>query len=148
MTAATSADIPAGDQPAAPTAAAPSDPGLIASAEALWHDLRGLAHDYLRIAALETQRAGESLVAIVIFGIVTGILLVSAWLGLAAALVLWLISLGWHGSLALLLAVAINLAGAAGFVFAIRTRSRNLRFPATIASLRPNHDALTTAEPR
>ncbi len=137
MTAATSADIPSSEQPAPSSSAPAVDPGLLASAEALWHDLSGLAHDYLRLAALEAQRAGESLVSIIVFGIVTGLLVVSAWLGLAGALVLWLIGIGWHASLAMLLAVVINLAGAAGFVFAIRAKSHNLRFPAIVNSLRP-----------
>lgn len=139
---------PLGEQPATPSAPAPAaDPGLLASAEALWHDLLALGHDYLRLAALETQRAGESLVSIVLFGIVAGLLVVSAWLGLAGALVLWLIdSRGWNGSLAMLLAVIINLGGAFGFVMAIRAKSKNLRFPATVNSLRPNRDKRSATE--
>ena len=83
MDTAPAASPPSGEQPAAPAAPPPAaDPGLLASAEALWQDLRALGHDYLRLVALEAQRAGESLVSIVVFGIVVGLLVVSAWLGL------------------------------------------------------------------
>ena len=62
-------------------------------ARLLWHDLRGLAHDHFELAALETQRAGESLVAMVVAGMLVPGLLLSAWLGLLSAAVLALISL-------------------------------------------------------
>ena len=111
--------------------------GLIDNASALWVDLKGLAHDHLELAALETRRAGESLVSIVAYGVVVGVLGVSAWLGLAAALVLWLIDRGVPASGALILAVLVNLAGAFGFVLAIRRTSQALRFPATVRALKP-----------
>ncbi|MEO8135960.1 MAG: phage holin family protein [Betaproteobacteria bacterium] len=142
------ASASAGGQPATPAAPPPpTAPGLMESVEALWHDLLGLGGDYLRLAALETQRAGESLVAIVVFGIVVGVLVVSAWLGLAGALVLWLMENGVNGSLAMLAAVLFNLAGAFGFVLAIRAKSYNLRFPATVKSLGPNRDKPIAVEP-
>ena len=68
--------------------------------------LRGLAHDRLELAALETQRAGESLVAMVVAGMLVAGLLLSAWLGLLGAAILALTSLGVMATgSALLLAV-------------------------------------------
>jgi len=65
--------------------AASSDPGRRAAvaqeAKLLWQALRGLAHDRLEIAALETQRAGESLVAMVVAGMLVAGLVLGAWLG-------------------------------------------------------------------
>ncbi|MBP6584014.1 MAG: hypothetical protein KA204_11255 [Chromatiaceae bacterium] len=60
--------------------AASSDPGRRAAvpqeATLLWQALCGLAHDRLELAALETQRAGESLVAMVVAGmLVAGLVL-------------------------------------------------------------------------
>jgi len=127
-------------------ARAAHDAGLIDNGRALWNDLRGLAHDQLRLAALEAQRAGESLVAIVAYGIVVGVLLAGAWLGAAIAFVLWLVGLGVGASAALLVAVLINLAGAVAFAVAIRRRSRYLRFPATVRSLAPVDEAAAAAE--
>jgi len=113
------------------------EPGLIDNAAALWTDLKGLAHDHLELAALETKRAGESLVSIVVFGIVIAILVVSAWMGLVAALVLWLISIDLHPALAVLIGVAINLVGAAALVLLIKSRAEALKFPATVRALKP-----------
>jgi len=128
-----------GSVPAQPPAAdtgAPA-PGLIDNAAALWGDLKGLAHDHLELAALETRRAGESLVSIVAYGIVVGVLLVSAWLGLIAALVLWLVDRGVAASAAVLLAVLVNLVGAGVLVLLIKRTSQALKFPATVRALKP-----------
>jgi hypothetical protein len=40
------------------------DSGVLEDARLLWHELRGLSHDRFRLAALETQRAGDGLVMI------------------------------------------------------------------------------------
>ncbi|MGH9578582.1 MAG: hypothetical protein ACRD3R_14175, partial [Terriglobales bacterium] len=58
-------------------AAASHDAGPLENALALWHDLKCLAHDLLRLATLEARRAGESLVAILAYGIVVGVLVSS-----------------------------------------------------------------------
>lgn len=114
-----------------------SDPGFVDNAVAAWNDLKALAHDHLELAALETKRAGESLVMIVVFGIVAAILLVTAWMGLVAALVLWLATLDLSVWLAVLIGVVVNLAAAGGLVFAIKARTTALRFPATVRALKP-----------
>ncbi len=66
--------------PGAPT----SNPGVLESAQALWSDMRELAHAHLQLAALETQRAGRSLVNMVVCAVAAAMLLVGAWLGLMA----------------------------------------------------------------
>jgi hypothetical protein len=52
-----------------------------------------LAHDQLTLAALEARLAGRSLATIV--AAVMTVLLITAWLGLVCAVVLWL--LNWRG---------------------------------------------------
>lgn len=121
---------------AGPGTAAPHDPGFLENASGLWDDLRGLAHDHLQLAALETQRAGKSLVDMVIYAVAAAILVVTAWLGLMAAGVLWLIDFGLNASLALLLVVALNIAAACILLVMIRRSSEHLRFPATVRSLK------------
>lgn len=111
------------------------EPGLLASVEVLWQDVRGIAHEHLQLAALETQRAGRSLVWLLVYGILACVLMLGAWVGALAALVLWLISIGLAASAALLLAAVLNVIAAGLFVLAIRRRSRDLGFPATLASL-------------
>ncbi len=104
----------------------------------VWGELRGLAHDHLQLAALETQRAGESLVTMITAGMMVAGLLLSGWLGLMAAVVLVLTSRNIMAiDSALLLAVAGNLLVALIFCGVIRRRSHHLRFPANTRSLQP-----------
>lgn len=117
-------------------------------ARLLWHDLRGLVHDHFELAALETQRAGESLVAMVVAGMLVAGLLLSAWLGLMGAVVLALTSRGvmTTGS-ALLAEVAVNLLVALVLWRVIARLSHRLRFPANARSLQPASPEFPDGEP-
>jgi uncharacterized membrane protein YqjE len=128
-----------------------SDPGhragLSKEAELLWCELRGLAHDHLQLAALETQRAGESLVTMITAGMIVAGLLLSAWLGLMGVAVLELTGSGvMANDSALLLAVAVNLLVALILCGVIRRRSHHLRFPANTRSLQPVSSGFPDAE--
>ena len=114
-----------------------SGSGVLEDAQSLWHELRGLTHDRFRLAALETQRAGKSLVDMIVAGIMVGVLLISAWLGLLTAAVLRLVAHGMVASSAILLAVAFNLLLTLLLFGVIRRKSRHLQFPATLRSLQP-----------
>ncbi len=122
-------------EPAASGSAAPA--GLLEDVKSLWHELRAMVHDELTLAALETKLAGRSLVTMIAAGVMVGVLLVSAWLGLMGAAVLWLVSIGVVASIALLVVVAANLVFAVILYEVIRRQSRHLQFPATLRSLRP-----------
>jgi len=129
-------------EPTVGSRAAASDPdrpeGWPKEVRGLWDELQGLAHDHLQLAALETQRAGESLVTMITAGMIVAGLLLSAWLGLMGASVLALTSRGvLASSSALLLAVAVNLGVALVLCGVIRRRSHYLRFPANTHSLQP-----------
>ncbi len=131
--------------------AASSDPGHRAAvpqeAKLLWQALRGLAHDRLELAGLETQRAGESLVAMVVAGMLVAGLLLSAWLGLLGAGILALTSRGVMATgSALLLAVAVNLVVALILWRVIGRLSHRLRFPANTRSLEPGSSEFPDAE--
>ena len=128
-----------------------SDPdrraGLSKEAELLWCELRGLVHDHLQLAALETQRAGESLVTMITAGMIVAGLLLSAWLGLMGVAVLELTGSGvMANDSALLLAVAVNLLVALILCGVIRRRSHHLRFPANTRSLQPISSGFPDAE--
>ena len=140
----------AGEQTAGSRATS-SDPGhpagLSKAAELLWCELRGLAHDHLQLAALETQRAGESLVTMITAGMIVAGLLLSAWLGLMGVAVLELTGSGvMANDSALLLAVAVNLLVALILCGVIRRRSHHLRFPANTRSLQPVSSGFPDAE--
>ena len=124
-------------EPAASGSAPASGSGLLEGAASLWQELRGLAHEQLTLAALETRLAGKSLVTMIAAGVMVAVLLVSAWLGLVGAVVLWLIGMGVTASIALLLAVVANLVFALILYNVIRRQGRHLQFPATLRSLRP-----------
>lgn len=114
------------------------EPGLLEAARLLERELRSVVHDHLFLAALETRQAGESLVRIIAMGVITACLLVTAWLALVSTIVIVLVqhSLATAGS-ALMLVFAVHCLFAMLLVAAIRRRSRNLLFPATISRLKP-----------
>jgi len=122
-----------------------TEPGLIDDVKSLWTETRGLAYDHLKLAALETKLAGESLVSMIAAGVVVAVLLVTAWLGLVAAGVLALIDSGVLASVAMLLAVALNVVVAVVLFGIIRSKSQNLRWAATLRSLKPRSQAPTAA---
>ena len=108
---------------------------VLEEAQSLWHELLGLTHDHLLLAALETRHAGESLVSMMMAGIMVVFLLGGAWVGLMAVAVFGLINNGILVSNAVLLAVAVNLLFALALIAVIRRKSRSLQFPATLRSL-------------
>ncbi|WP_201276172.1 phage holin family protein [Methylotetracoccus oryzae] len=124
-----------------------SESRVLEDIQSLWDELRALAHDRFLLAALETQRAGKSLVGMMVAGIMLAVMLSSAWLGLMAAAVMALVGAGLAWSEALLLAVAMNLLFALILWGVIRRNSRHLQFPATLRSLRPVPDASRNPEP-
>jgi uncharacterized membrane protein YqjE len=112
-----------------------SDSEMQEDAQSLWKELQGLTHDRLRLAALETQRAGENLVTMIVMGVMVAILLIGAWLGLMAATVLRLIESGMVASNAILLAIALNLLFTLLLFGVIRRKSYFLQYPGTLRSL-------------
>jgi hypothetical protein len=115
----------------------PSESGLLEAAQLLWLELRGLSVNRIRLAALETQRAGDSLVSMIISGVMVAVLLITAWLGFLAAAVLVFIEHGFLASNVILLAVAATLLLILILFGRIRRKSRFLQFPSTLRSLQP-----------
>ena len=123
------------------------DSKVLQEARSLWHELCSVLQNRLQLAVLETRRAGESLVTMIIAGVMVAILLNGAWLGLVLAGVQILIEQGMVTSTAILLAVAANLFIALLLCGVIRRKSHYLQFPALLNSLqatpqRENHDPL------
>jgi uncharacterized membrane protein YqjE len=99
---------------------------------------RGLLSNILDLFTLEARRAGLTLVLMLSCGAIGAILVVAAWLGLMAALMLWAVALGisWQAAVA---AVAFANLAVAGALFWLCARvSRDLLFSATRRQLRPN----------
>jgi uncharacterized membrane protein YqjE len=124
------------------------EPGLLESARLLERELRSIVHDHLLLAALETRRAGESLVRIIAMGLISAGLLFTAWLALISAVVFALIQNSLMSPVvALLLVFVAHAVLAVVLVLQIRKRSRYLMFPETIGQLKPSTSAYPDAEP-
>lgn len=115
-----------------------NSPGLLDEFLLLGHELRATAHSQLRLAALETRQAGESLISIIAMGLIAAGLVFSTWLALVAAVMLALVERGlMTASAASLLAMAANMLIALVLIAAIRRKSRRLLLSATVNSLAP-----------
>jgi Putative Actinobacterial Holin-X, holin superfamily III len=123
-------------EPAVVGGESPDVSGLPQAITTLWVQLRELVHEQLTLAALETRLAGQSLLTMIAAGLGIAVLLITAWVGLMGAAVLWLNSIGVIASIAILITVAANLGFALILYQLIRRRSRHLQFSATQRSLR------------
>jgi hypothetical protein len=118
--------------------------GVLQATADLAQELRAAVHDQLRLLVLESERAARSLVIMLAAQVAIGTLLISTWLILVSAGVFALIGSGLDPIWALVVAACLTLAGAFLPYRIIGYQRRRLRFPATLASLRPTP---TTREP-
>src|SRR5580765_2054554 len=98
---------------------------------------QGLASNLLELFGLEARRAGLMLVLMLACGAIGAGLIIAAWLGLLAALVLWGVSLGITWQAALGVVTFANVAAAGALLCICARASRDLTFPATRRELRP-----------
>jgi hypothetical protein len=114
-----------GDDPAAPPVTVLGElQGALASArEAVTH--------FLGLLRLEAILAGRSFLWVLALVLMAGVLIVSAWLGLSAALVMAIQSAGPGILAAVLIVSALNLLAALAMILLCGRLSRNLRFSAT-----------------
>ena len=101
-----------------------------------WSSLKGLVANHALLAVLELQRAGISLVKMVAAAIIISILIVSAWMGLVAAAVVWAVGAGANWGVALLIAAIANIVVAVGIAFWAKKQIPDLLFAATLRQLR------------
>lgn len=115
-----------------------NDSSLADNIQSLWHELRELNFLHLRLATLEVQQAGHSLVIMIIAGVMIAILLSAAWLGFLAVVILTLsrYEILTDNIVLVLLTVALNLLLVLILVGVMRSKSYYLRFPATVRSLK------------
>ncbi len=100
----------------------------------VWTEFRVMAREHAYLAVLEAQRAGLHLAYVLGAVLVISVLMVTAWLALATALIVWLSDrLSWPAILAIV--AAINLLGAAGAAWWIKRLYVELPFSATLRQL-------------
>ena len=103
---------------------------------------RALVRDYLELLAVEGQLAGRSLVLMVALAVVLGIVLVSTWIFLNLAAVMWLVESEFMSTFQALLAGAgAHVVLALLIWFAVRHLSRNLVFGGFRKTLEHNQSA-------
>jgi uncharacterized membrane protein YqjE len=118
------------------TVAPPTPPRLSQRIVTLVGDARELLCDHLELAALEARRAGAGLVRTLCAAVVISLLVVTAWLALVAAGIVWVTDagVGWGGALAF--AALANLLLAVAVAWWLRSQARDLLFAATLRHLR------------
>ena len=98
-------------------------------------DVRQIGHDHVELAVLEAQRAGQVLVRTIAAAVAVSVLAATAWLGIVAALVVWLTeAVSWP--VALLIGAASCLAVAGGIVWWVMKHLPEMMFSATLRQLR------------
>lgn len=109
---------------------------LLQQVQALESEVRGVMKAQLRLAGLETRRAGESFVRMVAFGIIAACLAFSAWALFIAAAVVAVVTSGLLSLTATLTIVSVGHVAATFYIVSyIKRRSRNLLFSKTSNSL-------------
>lgn len=114
---------------------AAQDNSLIPAVLALWLGFKQRLHLQLQLLLLETQRAAQSLVNMLILALFAALLLMSCWLGLLGVGVLLLKSAGLSTLVALVCALMLNLLALFICLKLIRRQSSYLRYPASMALL-------------
>lgn len=118
--------------------------GVIDELAGMFVSARAAFADFLELLSLEARRAGLALMWMVACAIIAAACILSAWLGLMAALVIGVVSLGGSALLAVLAIALIN--GAAGGLLIYRgvSMSRDLLFSATRRQLAGSSPVLPT----
>ncbi|HJU24626.1 MAG TPA: phage holin family protein [Casimicrobiaceae bacterium] len=122
-----------------PTYAQPLRPTSMTTGSRLslaFANVKALVQDHALLAVLEVQRAGVSLVKMIAAGIVISILVVSAWMGIVAAIVGFAIGQGANWALAILIAALVNIGIAVAIAFYAKKQVPDLLFAATLRQLK------------
>ena len=114
-----------------------TDSSLTAAVASLWLGFRQRLFLQLQLLTLETQRAAQSLVHMLILALFAALLLISCWLGVLGIGVLLLKSLGLSTLVALSCMLLCNAIALLFCLKLIRLQSCYLCFPATMALLKP-----------
>ncbi len=106
-------------------------PGIIGEVAGVFAALRVALADFLDLLSLEARRAGLALMWMAICTIAAAACIVSAWLGLMAALIIWAVSTGFPLLAAAIVVAVMNGAVGAVLIYRCISLSRDLLFAAT-----------------
>jgi hypothetical protein len=123
--------------PVAASDASAPPPDLGEHAASLAREVRGLVHDHLELATLESRLFIRRVLWMAMIAVFSALVLAGTWFALAGAAVLLLIHLGVAPAMAMAsLAAANGLLALAGWLL-LRRNSARLGWPATQRTLEP-----------
>jgi hypothetical protein len=102
----------------------------------LLSEARALVADYAELAVLDARRAALCLAALLGAVLIASVLLVTAWMGGVAALIVVLLGGGMSWAAAIGIAAALNIVGAAALAWWMRHLVAELPFTALLRQLR------------
>ena len=101
----------------------------------LWDELRGLLHDHLLLASLESRQVLARLVRILILAVSCAALVLGAWAAAMTAVLMWLLETGLPLALGLAIVVGGTLLLAGALFWLARRSVHELVLPATLRRL-------------
>lgn len=126
------------------TAETPATAGVFSAAaasqaelEKWWQQARALAYDQLQLLTLEGERVANSMVALLVFGLLAGLLALTLWFAALAQIIMLAQHYSLSAAQALALAMLANLVALWLVLRRCAHYSSLLRFPATMQSLQP-----------
>ena len=111
-------------------------PGLGDLLGRLLSESRALVSDYAELAVLDARRAAVRLAWMLACVLIAAVLLVTAWMGGVAALIVWMLGAGVSWALAIGIAAVINVVGAGALLWWMRELLVELPFAALLRQLR------------
>lgn len=123
--------------PVATSDASAPPPDLGEHAASFARELRGLVHDHLELATLESRLFIRHVLRMAVIAIFAALVLTGAWFALTGAAVFVLINLGVAPAIAMALLAATNVLLALGAWVLLRRTSARLGWPATQRTLKP-----------
>ncbi len=113
-------------------------PGLGEVIGRLLAEARSLVADYTELAVLDARRAAIRLAWLLGAVLVAAVLIVTSWMGLVAAAVVFMLGHGASWVTALIVAAVVNLAGAGALAWWMFALIKELPFTALLRQLRGN----------
>ena len=109
--------------------------------ERVFGTLKRMVSNYATLAVLDVRRAAVQFAWLVAGGIFIAVLVVTAWLAAVIALAVWLLGNGMSWPAVLLIAGALNLAGAALVALKLRSIFEHVPFAATLHQIQSDPPA-------
>lgn len=99
-------------------------------------ETRALVGDYAELAVLDARRAAIRLAWLLGTGLVVAVLVVTAWLALVAAGIVWMLGEGMSWVAALAIAAGLNITAGVALVFWAKSMAVEMPFTALLRQLR------------